>query len=50
MSTTSGDPRNLNQFLEGSGPLRGGLSESALAAVPVPQPPAFQPTAELVHY
>ncbi|HEX9315139.1 MAG TPA: DUF6531 domain-containing protein, partial [Actinomycetota bacterium] len=33
MSTTSGDPRNLNQFLEGSGPLRGGLTESARAAV-----------------
>src|SRR6266581_4348818 len=33
VSTTSGDPRNLNQFLEGSGPLRGGLTESARAAV-----------------
>src|SRR5437016_9249839 len=33
LTTTSGDPRNLNQFLEGSGPLRGGLTESAKAAV-----------------
>src|SRR5947208_5994845 len=33
VSTTSGDPRNLNQFLEGSGPLRGSLTESARAAV-----------------
>src|SRR5260370_50680 len=33
LTTTSGDPRNLNQFLEGSGPLRGGLTESARAAV-----------------
>src|SRR5256886_17474588 len=33
VSTTSGDPRNLNQFLEGSGPLRGQLTESARSAV-----------------
>src|SRR5437879_1172196 len=33
VSTTSGDPRNLNQFLEGSGLLRGSLTESARAAV-----------------
>src|SRR5438132_7793407 len=37
VSTTSGDPRNLNQFLEGSGPLRGGLTESAQAAVTAAQ-------------
>lgn len=37
MSTTSGDPRNLNEFLEGSGPLRGGLTESARAAVAAAQ-------------
>ncbi|MEA2534469.1 MAG: hypothetical protein QOJ93_2280, partial [Actinomycetota bacterium] len=33
MSTTSGDPRNLNHFLEGSVPLRGQLNEAAQAAV-----------------
>ncbi|HEY4937486.1 MAG TPA: DUF6531 domain-containing protein, partial [Actinomycetota bacterium] len=33
MSTTSGDPRNINHFLEGSGPLRGQLNEAAQAAV-----------------
>jgi len=33
VTTTSGDPRNLNHFLEGSGPLRGHLNESAQAAV-----------------
>ena len=33
MTTTSGDPRNLNHFLEGSGPLRGQLNEAAQAAV-----------------
>jgi len=33
VSTTSGDPRNLNHFLEGSGPLRGQLNEAAQAAV-----------------
>ncbi|TMK51013.1 MAG: RHS repeat protein [Actinobacteria bacterium] len=37
MSTTSGDPRNLNQFLEGSEPLRGQLTESARAAVKAAQ-------------
>src|SRR6195256_6847959 len=33
VTTTSGDPRNLNHFLEGSAPLRGRLTESAQAAV-----------------